>query len=132
MFVDSSTFPIVWLRRSEAHNENHDASFAEFEALLERKTPFVMVNDGGLGEDQPEHSQEEMRQMSLWMKRHKADLREFVKGMIVIEPNAAKRVAAKAFATVFGKFWGYPMFMAASREDVMNMASELLLEDTSA
>lgn len=132
MLVDSSNFPIVWIKSGEDHDQNHDASFAQFEALLERKAHFVMVNDGGLGGDQPEHSREESKQISLWMKRHKADLREFMKGMIVIEPNAAKRVAMKTFATVFAKFWGCPMFMATSIADAMQMASDLLLEDASA
>jgi hypothetical protein len=49
--------------------------------------------------------------------------------MILIEPNAAKRLGFKAFAVVFAKFWGYPLLLASSREQATEMARELLSMD---
>lgn len=60
------------------------------------------------------------------MKKHKLQLRTLVLAMIVVEPSQAKRVAYKAMSAMFAKFWGYPMILAASREQAIDMARELL------
>ncbi|MGE4337711.1 MAG: hypothetical protein AB7E55_17285 [Pigmentiphaga sp.] len=125
MSMDSSQFPYVWM--SLTHEPGHDfkQDFAEFEANLKRSKPFVLLTDSAPAEDH-EHSQEERKYTSLWMKKHKAELRKLVLGMIVIEPNAVKRLGFKAFAVVFGKFWGYPLMLASSREEAMEIAKSLL------
>lgn len=48
--------------------------------------------------------------------------------MIVIEPNAAKRLAMKPFGVAFAKFWGYPLRLTSSREEAMEIAGKLLSE----
>ena len=55
--------------------------------------------------------------------------RKLVLAMIVVEPNAARRVGFKAFAVVFAKFWGYPLLLAGSREQALQMARELLAQN---
>lgn len=60
------------------------------------------------------------------MKKHKTEIRSFVKGMIQIEPSVNKREAARAFATVYAKFWGYPLLMVASHEQALELADEML------
>lgn len=69
---------------------------------------------------------ERMKQTSLWMKKNKVEIRAFIKGMILIEPNAGKRIASKAFAIMFGKFWGYPLLVTASQEEALETAQRLL------
>lgn len=125
MSMDSSNFPFVWM--SLAHEPGHDfkQDFEEFEANLQRGEPFVLLTDSAPKEDH-DHTQEEKKHTSLWMKKHKAELRKLVLAMIVIEPSAAKRIAFKAFAVVFAKFWGYPLMLAAAREEAMEMAEKLL------
>ena len=126
MLIDATRFPFVWMRMN-APSDNPDASpFSEFEALLARKESFVLFNDEGLDRGEHEHSPEEMKQASLWMKRHKSELRAFVKAGIYIEPNAAKRLATKAFALVYEKFWGYPMLMVATKDEALALARKLL------
>jgi hypothetical protein len=49
-----------------------------------------------------------------------------VKAMIVVEPSLAKRLAAQAFATIFAKFWGYPLLWADTRDAAVEMAAALL------
>lgn len=126
MFIDSSAFPFVWMRQRALTANTSTAPFDEFTQLLARQQAFVLLNDEGFNDGAHEHTQAERKQTALWMKRHKADLRSFVKGMVVIEPNATKRLAAKAFATLFGKFWGYPMFIVPSQGEALTLAQSLL------
>lgn len=126
MLIDAARFPLVWMRMNAPSNNPDAPPFSEFEALLARKEAFVLINDEGLDAGEHEHSREEMKQTSLWMKRHKSELRAFVKAMICIESSAAKRLAAKAFAVVYEKFWGYPMLMVATKDGALALAKQLL------
>ncbi len=61
-----------------------------------------------------------------WMKAHKNELKTFVKASILIEPNTVKRAAARPFAIIYEKFWGYPLLIAASKEEALATAKTLL------
>ncbi|PPU84447.1 hypothetical protein XsacCFBP4641_03860 [Xanthomonas sacchari] len=125
MPMNSSNFPLVWMNLSQEPGHDHQQDFDEFEANLRRGEPFVILSDSTPSEDH-DHTPEEKKRTALWMKKHKAELRRLVLAMIQIEPNSAKRVGYKAFAVLFAKFWGYPMLLAASREQALEMAKELL------
>lgn len=127
MPFDSTNFPLVWMSFEEGPDHDHDEDFAAFEANLKRGAPFVLLTDTAPAEDH-EHSQEEKKRTSLWMKKHRAELSRLVLAMIVIEPSAAKRLAYKAFGVAFAKFWGCPMRLATSREEAMEIAGILLSE----
>jgi len=114
------------LAQEPGHDQQKD--FDELEANLQRGEPFVLLTDTAPAEDH-EHSPEEKKRTALWMKKHKLELRRLVLAMIMIEPNSAKRLGFRAFAVVFAKFWGYPLLLAASREQAMEMAKELLAKD---
>jgi hypothetical protein len=129
MFIDATDFPLVWMKIASSSENPVDTPFAEFEALLARKKIFVLLNDEGLDENKHEHSPEEMKQVSLWMKRHKSELRTFVKAAIYVEPGAARRLAAKTFAVVYEKFWGYPMLTTITKDEAMALAKKLLAGD---
>lgn len=129
MFIDSATFPIVWMRQIASSDDPAQAPFDEFANLLARKQAFVFLSDEGFNDGQHEHSQEERKQTSLWMKKNKVEIRAFVKGMVLIEPNAGKRLASKAFAIMFGKFWGYPMMVSASKDEALETAQRLLKDN---
>jgi hypothetical protein len=125
MPLDSTNFPLVWMTYDEAPDHDHDEDFEAFEANLKRGAPFVILTDSAPTEEH-EHSQEDKKRTSLWMKKHKAELRTLVLAMIVIEPSAAKRATFKAFGIVFTKFWGYPLRLASSREEALEIAGKLL------
>lgn len=129
MPLDSTNFPLVWMTYEQGPDHDHDKDFQAFEASLERGEPFVLLTDS-VPDEHREHSQEEKKRSALWMKKHKAELRNLVLAMIVIEPNAAKRLAFKAFGVAFAKFWGYPMRLASSREEALEIAGNLLSERT--
>ncbi|WP_236196648.1 hypothetical protein [Pseudomonas glycinae] len=125
MPMNSTEFPLVWM--SFAHEPGHDTQkdFDEFAANLQRGEPFVLLSETPPGDDH-EHSPEEKKRTTLWMKKHKAQLRSMVLALIMVEPSAAKRLGFKAFAGLFAKVWGYPLLFAASREQAIEMAHELL------
>ncbi|WP_413791935.1 MULTISPECIES: hypothetical protein [unclassified Pseudomonas] len=128
MSVNSSDFPFVWMNLTQESGHDHQKDFDELEANLRRGEPFVLLTDTAPAEDH-EHSPEDKKRTALWMKKHKIELRKSILAMILVEPHSAKRLGYKAFAVVFAKFWGYPMLLAASREQAMEMAKELLLKD---
>lgn len=128
MSMNSSDFPLVWMSLAQDPGHDQQKDFAEFEANLQRGEPFVLLTDSAPAENH-EHSPEDKKRTALWMKKHKVELRRLVLGMIMIEPHSAKRLGFKAFASVFAKFWGYPLLLAASREQAMEMARELLSQE---
>lgn len=126
MMLDASTFPLVWMRQDAAPGQAEDGDiFEAFEALLHKGQAFVLLAEGGPGDH--EHRQDDRKRLSLWMKQHRREL-ALVKAMIVIEPSLAKRLAAQAFATIFAKFWGYPLLWADTRDAAIDMAAALLAE----
>ena len=127
MPLDSTDFPLVWMSYDEEPGHDHDKDFETLEASFRRGAPFVILTDNAPTEDH-EHSQEEKKRTVLWMKKHKAELRTLVLATVVIEPSTAKRMAFKPFGVAFAKFWGHPMKLAASREEAMEIAGNLLSE----
>lgn len=127
MSMDSSNFPYVWMSFAQSPDHDPVRDFEELEANLKRGEPFVLLSDSVPAEDH-EHSPEEKKRTSLWMKENKAELHKLVLAMIVIEPSAAKRLAFAAFSMLFAKFWGYPLMLASSREEGMEIAGKLLAE----
>ncbi|MDP9894991.1 hypothetical protein J2W32_003747 [Variovorax boronicumulans] len=125
MLMNNSEFPLVWMNLTQGSGHDHQKEFDEFEANLGRGEPFVLLTDTVPAEDH-EHSPEEKKRKVLWMKKHKAELRRLVLATILVEPNSAKRLGFKAFAALFAKFWGYPLLLAASREQAVEMAKEIL------
>ncbi|WP_034790196.1 hypothetical protein [Hyphomonas beringensis] len=131
MPLDTKNFPYVWMSYEEAPDHDHDEDFKALEASFERGEPFVILTDNAPAEDH-EHSHEEKKRTALWLKKHKTELRTLVRAMIVVEPNSAKRMAFKPFGLAFGKLWGFPMKLASSREEAMEIADKLLSEHAGA
>ncbi|WP_346893875.1 hypothetical protein [uncultured Roseibium sp.] len=127
MPIDITNLPLVWMSYDEGPDHDHDEDFEALEESFKRGAPFVILTDNAPTEDHA-HSQEEKKRTALWMKKHKAELRTLVLAMIVIEPSAAKRLAFKPFGVAFAKFWGYPMTLASSREEGIEIAGKLLSE----
>lgn len=124
MMLDASTFPLVWTRQDAASDAAGDGDiFGAFETLLHKGQAFVLLAEGG--PESHEHRREDRKRLSLWMKRHRREL-ALVKAMIVVEPSLTKRLAAQAFATIFAKFWGYPLLWTDTRDAAIDMAAALL------
>lgn len=123
MLLQDDMFPIVRICYDLAHPGGLAASFAALEAQLARARPFVLI---GSGANRQEQDHTERRDVALWMKRHREALRRFVLALVYVEPDATDRAAAQASAATYEKFWGYPMLVAASDDDALQLAARLL------
>ncbi|MCO7515976.1 hypothetical protein NJF44_14385 [Pseudomonas guariconensis] len=126
MLLNSTYFPLVWMKIGGAGIDTGDEGFAAFEALLAREEPFVLLDAENADRQAHEHSHEERKRLSLWMKRHKAALRAFVRGQVLVEPDAEKQKAARSFASTFEAFWGYPLLVVNTEEEAFKVADQLL------
>jgi hypothetical protein len=124
MLVDDTQFPIVRMHYNRADDRGDEVSFQIFEDLLERQQLFVLI---GLGaEAEKAQSNEERKRLTLWMKRNRQALHIYVRAMVYVEPNPAKRFLAHTSAPIFQKFWGYPILVAASEAEAEGVAARLL------
>ncbi len=102
MRLDDACFPLVFLR---AQAEATAPVNEQFERLLEKRAPFVLITDHS-----PDHhddeTPEERKEKALFFKRIKGRMRDYCRGMIVIQgnapANAAMRLAAAAASKAFG------------------------------
>lgn len=126
MRLDSSTFPVVKIFFDAPNDGGPEDALLTFEHLLAREQPFLLLHEKTVDENNHEHAHEERKRASIWMKKNKAALRAYVKGMIQVEPCAAKRLALKPFAVTFGKAWGYPLLVVESKDRAWALAQDVL------
>ena len=126
MRLDSSTFPVVKILFDAPDDGGPEDALLTFEHLLAREQPFLLLHEKAVDENNHEHAHEERKRASIWMKKNKAALRAYVKGMIQVEPSAAKRLALKPFAVTFGKAWGYPLLVVESKDRAWALAQDVL------
>jgi len=126
MRLDSSTFPVVKILFDAPDDGGPEDALLTFEHLLAREQPFLLLHEKAVDENNHEHAHEERKRASIWMKKNKAALRAYVKGMIQVEPSAAKRLALKPFAVTFGKAWGYPLLVVESEDRAWALAQDVL------
>ncbi|WP_455827447.1 hypothetical protein [Pseudomonas graminis] len=131
MRIDSTTFPVVKIVFDAPNGGGPEDAYRVFEDLLAREHAFVLLHEKSVDENNHAHSHEERRQASIWMKKNKQALRMFVKGMIQVEPSAAKRLALKPFAVMFSKAWGYPLLVVESKDQAWALARDVLDERVS-
>jgi len=131
MRLDSTTFPVVKIVFDAPNQGGPEDAFRVFEDLLARQQSFLLLHEKAVDETHHEHSHEQRKQASIWMKKHRQALRTFVKGMIQVEPSAAKRLALKPFAVMFGKAWGYPLLVVESKDQAWALARDVLDERVS-
>nr|WP_315421558.1 hypothetical protein [uncultured Pseudomonas sp.] len=131
MRLDSTTFPVVKIVFDALNEGGPEDAFLAFERLLAREQAFMLLHEKSADENNHEHSHEERKQASIWMKKNKQALRTFVKGMIQVEPSAAQRLALKPFAVMFGKAWGYPLLVVESKDQAWALARDVLDEQVS-
>ncbi len=125
MLLEDAAFPIIRMHYNRTGPEGDASGFTLFDALLVQPRPFVLIGLGG-SDQAHEQTHEERKRLTLWMKRNREPLHRLVKAMVYIETQPARRFVAKTSAAVFGKFWGFPMLVAASEEEALRVAERLL------
>ncbi|WP_061794813.1 hypothetical protein [Serratia ficaria] len=123
MALDTAHFPLVWMRQC---GRDTQAELAAFSALLARAEPFVILSDRRVGDAGEEPNRDERTRVALWKRDNRQALKLWVKGMIMLEPDAAQCAAAEAFAEYAAKFWGYPVLVAADEARARLLAVTLL------
>jgi hypothetical protein len=114
------------MHRDASANQNSESQFAELDGLLSRQQVFVILSGDSVDPAAHKETKDERKQILLWIKQHKTEIKAFIKGMVQIEPNATKRIAAKAVAITFSKFWGFPLILVSSKEEGVEAANNLL------
>lgn len=69
MRLDSSTFPVVKIVFDAPNEGGPEDAFAVFESLLARQQAFVLLHEKAVDENNHEHSHEERKHASIWMKK---------------------------------------------------------------
>lgn len=126
MQIDVQDFPFVRMDYSGQGDQSVEDTLQIFEQCLTRKEQFVFLAGGADFEKDHSDNVADRRIVALWMKKHKADLGDYVKAMYYVEPSPVKRLAAKAFSVMYGKFWGHPMIVSESNEEALRQARQLL------
>lgn len=109
MFLDTSCFPLVFLR---AHAEAAAPIDEQFERLLARQLPFVLITDrwpDHHGEETPK----ERRNQALFFNKVEDRMRRYCRGMIVIEGGEPTGVAVRLAAAAASKTLGFPVHFEA-------------------
>ena len=130
MQIDIQDFPLVRMDYSGEGNQTIEETLQIFEQCLQRKQAFVFLAGGADFDKDPGEGVADRRAVALWMKQNKADLRDYVKAMYYVEQSSVKRLAAKAFSVIYGKFWGHPMIVMPSNDEAVQQA-HMLLEQSS-
>lgn len=128
MNIDATEYPIVWMDYEPAQGVPVEEALASISTLLARNRPLVFLAQNEPSDTNRQEGAEERRAVALWMKANKREIRRLALGQVQIVPEAAKRVAMRAFSVVFAKFWGYPMFVVASVDEALTKARSLLAD----
>lgn len=126
MQIDIQDYPFVRMDFSGAGSQSTEETLQIFDDLLKRKQAFVFLAGGADFDKDPRDNAAERRLVALWMKQHKDEVRTYPKAMYYIEASSVKRLAAQAFAVVYGKFWGHPMIVKATEQEALEDARKLL------
>ena len=126
MQIDIQDFPLVRMDYSGVGNQTIEQTLQVLEQCLQRKQAFVFLAGGADFDKDPNENVADRRAVAVWMKQHKAELHDYAKAMYYVEASAVKRLAAKAFSVIYGKFWGHPMIVTENHDDAVREAYELL------
>lgn len=126
MLIDQSRDPIIFLRTSAAANDSIET---QFEQLLQRPTPFVLITDHHEHDHNHQDTPEERKQKALFFKRVRGRLRSLCLGMIVIDGDKPSPIAARLAARAISKALGFSVLFAASEDQAVHEATRLLTEN---
>lgn len=125
MTLDISQFPLVRIYQIPGDKPDLDSELRALSALLESARPFVLLSENR-GRDQNPPSADEKVRIARWRQEWRQPLAQYVKGMMIIEPDSAHQPAARQFADYASKFWGYPVRVVADEREARQQAQRLL------
>lgn len=122
MSIDDTRAPLIFLR---AEREVDSSVEAEFEALLAKEQPFVMIIHA-FEHNHDGEPPEERKQKALFFKRIRDRLRKLCLAMIVIEDGQSLSAAARLAAQTASKGFGFSVQFAATKAQAVERGQELL------
>ena len=131
MLIDTSRFPLVYLREPEAQapadagNGNDASAEAQIESLLDQGQHFVLLTDHLPG-DHPEESHEERKQRALFFKRNRERMRQLCRGRVVITGDRAVPAALRLAVQGMGKALGMRVAFVQGEDEAQVCSWELL------
>ncbi|WP_353176940.1 hypothetical protein [Delftia acidovorans] len=131
MLIDTSRFPLVYLREPEAQapadagNGNDASAEVQIESLLDQGRHFVLLTDHLPG-DHPEESHEERKQRALFFKRNRERMRQLCRGMVVITGDRAVPMALRLAVQGMGKALGMRVAFVQGEDEAQVCSWELL------
>ena len=131
MRLDSTTFPVVKIVFDAPNEGGREDAFVVFESLLARQQSFVLLHEKAVDENNHEHSHEERKHASNWMKTNRQALRAYRQRHDPGGAQRGQRRALKPFAVTFGKAWGYPLLVVESKDRAWALARDVLDEQVS-
>lgn len=125
MKVNTEDFPFVWTYMQEEGPNTGVSPLEQFEILLNRNEPFIILNDEGLSIGEFKEDRQHMHQISRWVKINRKRLTTLVKASIYIESDENKRLSAKEIIPSYQKLWGYPFYITASKDEAVQFGRKL-------
>ncbi|WP_219213680.1 hypothetical protein [Variovorax boronicumulans] len=125
MRLDTTRFPLVFMREAEQQPSAVGTPEQALEALLDRGERFVLLTDHLPG-DHADESHEDRKQRALFFKRHKAWLRALCQGMVLITGNRAIPAAVRLAAQGAGKVLGLAIAFVETEREAAEAAEKWL------
>ncbi|AUG55956.1 hypothetical protein [Thalassospira marina] len=115
MLIDTSQMPVILIRSKEHHDDSFET---QFQQVLDRNDPFVLVSDHS-PEDHEDETREERKQRTLFMKKVGDQMRKLCRGMIMVTGKDDMPAAIRLVAANAGKAFGFPiMFVKTEAEGI--------------
>ncbi|NTF46533.1 hypothetical protein [Rhizobium rhizogenes] len=125
MLLDESRSPLIFLRvkpESDMHINQ------QLERLLDRRKAFVLITDHA-PDDHEDETPAERKEKALFFKRIKDRMRQYCRGMIVVEGATPTNAAMRLAASAAGKAFGFSIQFAADEQDAVARGMALLAKD---
>lgn len=122
---DIADFPVVRFRSVAAHPGYGPAWCAEMDALIEGRARFVLIYPKA----ERDEAHEDRKVRGAWLKQNKDRLAELCLGLIVVEPDAARRAELEAMLPNLVRAFGTPQVATASMEEAQVLARRLLARE---
>lgn len=124
MYLDQSRFPLVFLR---ADRPSDIPPELQFEGMLDRGEPFVLIGDHlpDRGHDEPP---EERKKHALFFKKNKDRLRALCRGIVFVEGDKSVPPPLRLVAQTVGKAFGARVSFARDEAHAIAAGTALLHE----
>lgn len=122
--LDESRFPIVTLDTDRMLAKDVEAMIGDFEALLDRQRPFVLLTIGqARGSDR---SHDDQKKWIVWLKENRQRMAQYCRAMLKVWSDGTDRDAEQKQAAAIQAMLGVPAQVLGSVDEAVAVATRLL------